>query len=175
MSVNILFVNSDMARKYKDKFADLIYASNHHANFTDSYSHEEADMKCSEMIDYLEKNQAAVLGAFDNDSLIGMLWSYPYPFREDKNRLYISIVHIDETYRGQKIGSRMFSLIDNYAKEKGYRCVFLHTEGDNAQARGFYKHCGFKEERVQLVLDMSKVNNVKPKNKSGGGQQGYSK
>lgn len=156
MAINISFVNCKTAIKYKDKFSNLIYDSNHHANYTESYSHEEANEKCAEMIDYIEKGKATVLGAFDGEVLIGMLWSYVYPFREDTNRLYISIVHIDEKYRGKKIGSQMFDIIENYARQKGYRCIFLHAEGDNAQARGFYKHCGFEEERVQLVLDMSK-------------------
>ncbi len=136
---------------YQSKLSDYIYQSVRNSHYMDSFAQKDAESKCAELKEYLKDNKAVCYGAFDEEQLIGFIWAYEFPFRDDKKRLYISIIHVDVEYRGQHIGSQLIEKVQEYAERNNYNALFLHTEAHNTNAQCFYKSIGFKLERLQLA------------------------
>ena len=53
---------------------------------------------------------------------------------------FIASVFVDENYRGRRISQQMIERIKEYAKELGYRTVYLKSEH-----RGLYEKYGFEK------------------------------
>lgn len=144
-------LNAYDIKLFQETIIRFIYESTTHAAYVDSFAEADAEQKCAELINYLNEGKAMVYGAVKDNALIGFVWAYEYPFREDKSRIYVSILYIDEHFRGQKIGNYLLSEIENEAARQGYSSVFLHTEGSNDGAIKFYDRMGYEMERIQLV------------------------
>ncbi len=149
-------IDSVLCHEYRETISRYIYKSVVNSRFMDSYTEEDARAKCGELEHYLEQDKAVVYGAFDGDQMAGFIWAYDYPFREDRNRLYISIIYLDPSFRGQHIGQQLIAAVRTYAADNGYRALFLHTEGHNTGAQAFYAAMGFAVERLQLVEEIDK-------------------
>jgi ribosomal protein S18 acetylase RimI-like enzyme len=50
------------------------------------------------------------------------------------------------------VGSRLVAAASSWAKERGLRCLTLHTGAANTTARTFYEALGFRDEDVRLTL-----------------------
>lgn len=144
-------LNAYNIRLFQETIIGFIYESTTRATHIDSFTEADAKQKCAELINCLNKDKAMVYGAVKDNALIGFVWAYEYPFREDKSRIYVSILYIDVHFRGQKIGNYLLSEIENEAAKQGYSFIFLHTEGSNNGAIKFYDKMGYEIERIQLV------------------------
>ena len=56
--------------------------------------------------------------------------------------LYIDVMWLDESYRGNGYGKLMITQAEKMGKENG--CVFSHTSTFNYQSPGFYIACGYE-------------------------------
>lgn len=147
----------DDVQKYKNEIRDFIYDSVKMSNYEESYTKEKAFEKAEELSDYVRDEKAIVLGAFYKESLIGFLWAYAFPFREDINRLYVSIVHVLDEYRNMHIGAELLTQIENLARMRGYDKIFLHAEATNKRACDFYESNNYAKERIQYVKKIDTV------------------
>lgn len=136
---------------YKREIVRFIYESVKNTSYEESYLYADAEAKYEELLAHMEEGNAIVCGAAAGDELIGFIWGYEYPFRDDKSRLYVSILHVDERFRGCGAGRSLLAEIEESAKKKGCRSVFLHAEAFNTGAIRFYERMGFQAERIQLV------------------------
>lgn len=158
--MEIVQINSGLCEKYERKIKTIIFESVHNSHFMDSFTMECAEKKYCELKEYLRANQAIVYGVIANNELIGFLWGYEFPFRDDKKRIYISVIYIDKAFRGNHLGAKLLKKICEYAKKHEYGAIFLHTEAHNLNAQYFYKMMGFKQERIQLVKYLNEPYNV---------------
>jgi ribosomal protein S18 acetylase RimI-like enzyme len=113
------------------------------------FSFEDAVAKIEEMIDHLTNGTAMVYGTFDQKDLIGFVWAYEHPFREE-TRIYISEIHVDERYRGRGIGKQLLTAVESMARSRGYKALYIHAEGDKDDVIRLYQQEGYVIERVQL-------------------------
>ena len=60
----------------------------------------------------------------------------------DIKTLYIDDLCVDETIRGQHIGSKLYSYVVNFARESGCYNLTLNVWACNESARRFYEKCG---------------------------------
>lgn len=146
--------------KYNLYIKRFIYESNNHCKYMKDYSMEEAERKALEMRDYICRIKTLVYGAVEDDKLIGFVWSDEIPFREDTNRLYISIEYVDAEYRNRDIESQLYRALEKEAIERGYNALFLHTEACNEDALLFYYREGFVKERIQLVKYLDNMDKI---------------
>lgn len=153
--MNIRLMTADDLSIYKNDIALFIYESVRMSNYEDGYCLCQAEQKCDELHGYLMSDRAIIVGAFEDNCMLGFLWAYEYPFREDKNRLYVSIVHVKEKYRNQHIGARLLEKIETVAKERNFDAIYLHAEASNVRACRFYEHMQYSCERVQLVKQLN--------------------
>ncbi len=168
MKIKRLFAKD--CEKYQKELTYYIYESVKNAAFEESYVEEQAYQKYQELHDYLDQEKAIVFGAFEEQRLIGFLWSYPYPFRDDKKRLYVSILHIDSEFRNKHYGEELLKKMEDVAVDLGFQAIYLHAEAQNQGALRFYERAGYKKERIQLVKQVSSMDRKGANTYRGGGK-----
>jgi ribosomal protein S18 acetylase RimI-like enzyme len=114
-----------------------------------SFTYKDAEQKMDGLIEHVSNGSAIVYGVYDSEDLIGYVWAYEHPFREEI-RMYVNEIHVDETYRNRGIGKQLLSSVENLAKSKGYGALYIHAEGDNDGAIRLYQKEGYEIERIQL-------------------------
>jgi len=74
---------------------------------------------------------------------------------QDMTTLYIDDLCVDETLRGQKIGSRLYEYVLDYAKQIGCYNVTLNVWACNESAKKFYEKCGLKPQKIGMETILS--------------------
>jgi len=62
--------------------------------------------------------------------------------------LSIDDLYVNPQFRGKKIGSKIMSEIEDYARKNKYKRLQLHAEMDNESAHGLYRRLGFHDEEM---------------------------
>lgn len=68
----------------------------------------------------------------------------------DIKTLYIDDLCVDEDFRGQKIGRRIYEYVLNFAREQGCYNVTLNVWELNAGAKKFYEACGLLPQKTGM-------------------------
>lgn len=58
--------------------------------------------------------------------------------------LYLQTLTVRQSARGQGVGKALLEAGKRYARENGYRGIYLQAQDDNLNACRFYLHCGFE-------------------------------
>lgn len=69
-------------------------------------------------------------------------------FLTDIKTLYIDDLCVDETIRGQHVGSRIYEYVVDFAKREGCYNVTLNVWSCNPPAMKFYEACGLKPQKI---------------------------
>jgi len=69
-----------------------------------------------------------------------------------RNVLFIDVMAVDESLRGQGIGRALFDYIRRYAASEHFDGVELQVNARNTAAYHMYKHYGFTEKSINLEL-----------------------
>ena len=88
---------------------------------------------------------STVLGAFDNDRLIGTVM-----VGHDGHRGWVYYLAVDESARGTGLGRQMMSAAENWLHERGTVKVQLMVRSTNKAVVGFYEHLGYEDGDVQV-------------------------
>lgn len=81
----------------------------------------------------------------DNNMVIGYTG-----LQKQENKLFLSKLYILKEYRGKNIATKSFEFIENLAKEKGLKSIFLTVNRFNNHAINVYKHKGFINVKSQV-------------------------
>ena len=94
-------------------------------------------MRCNDFLDW-----ERVMAAADNGKIIGFaVFSEKDGLpKEYEQAPYISLVFVDEAYRGNRISQKLIQHAIGYARELGYKTVYLKSEH-----RGLYEKYGFEK------------------------------
>ncbi len=68
----------------------------------------------------------------------------------DIKTLYIDDICVDESLRGNHIGSSLYEYVIDYAKREGYYNVTLNVWSCNPQALKFYEACGLVPYKIEM-------------------------
>lgn len=68
----------------------------------------------------------------------------------DIRTLYIDDLCVDETCRGEHIGSRLYEYVLDYARREGCYNVTLNVWSCNEAAMRFYEHCGLTPQKIGM-------------------------
>lgn len=121
--------------------------------YLDSFTYKDAEQKIEGLIEHVSNGSAMVYGVFDSEDLIGYVWAYEHQFR-DEVRVYVNEIHVDKPYRGRGIGRQLLAAVEQLARERGYRALYIHAEGNNDGAIRLYESQGYATERVQLRKEL---------------------
>ena len=70
---------------------------------------------------------------------------------EENGKMFLSKLYILKEYRGKQVASKAFEFIENLAKEKKLKSVWLTVNKNNNHAIEVYKHKGFVVIRKQVA------------------------
>lgn len=70
---------------------------------------------------------------------------------EESGKMFLSKLYILKEYRGKGFSSKTFEFIENLAKEKNLKSVWLTVNKNNNHAIEVYKHKGFVVIRKQVT------------------------
>ncbi|WP_432664172.1 GNAT family N-acetyltransferase [Wukongibacter baidiensis] len=79
--------------------------------------------------------------ALDQEKVVGGVYGYLI-----QDYLYVSLLWVDEAYRGNDVATKLMDLIEGEAKEKGYKNFYLGT--CTFQAKDFYEKRGYKVKMI---------------------------
>ncbi|RBQ31420.1 GNAT family N-acetyltransferase [Arcobacter sp. FW59] len=102
-----------------------------------------------------ENPQNAMFIALNKDKIIACISIFKYDFRiknlqytEDENIAEVSRCYVEEKYRRQGIGTKLFKEAINFAKKQKYEILYLHTHYFLSGGFDFWKRMQFK-----IILD----------------------
>lgn len=144
-----LLLNREQCLKYKERLTSFYYSNIKTCAYMGSFTYKDAEQKMDGLIEHVSNGSAIVYGVYDSEDLIGYVWAYEHPFREEI-RMYVNEIHVDEAYRNRGIGKNLLSAVENQARERGYGALYIHAEGENDGAIRLYQNEGYVIERVQL-------------------------
>ena len=144
-----LLLDREQCLKYKERLTCFYYSNIKSCAFMDSLTYKDAEQKINGLIEHVSNDSAMVYGVFDTDKLVGFVWAYEHPFREEI-RVYVNEIHVEGAYRNRGIGKQLLYAVESLARERGYGALYIHAEGDNDGAIRLYQNEGYAIERVQL-------------------------
>jgi ribosomal protein S18 acetylase RimI-like enzyme len=119
----------------------------------------EADVE--DMLGDVENHHGKVWFAESEGSVvgyvIGVIWD-----QSEKNKLEIGPhklgqvldLFIDESMRGQGLGSKFLSMMEKYFKDEGCDSMWVNTNAHNQPARNLYKKFGFVDRELGLLKNI---------------------
>ena len=148
-----ILLNREKCLEYKERLTGFYYSNIKTCAFMDNFTYKDAEQKIDSLIEHVSNGSAIVYGVFDSENLIGYVWAYEHPFREEV-RIYVNEIHVAEAYRNRGIGKQLLHAIENMAKERGYGALYIHAEGNNDGAIRLYQNEGYEIERIQLRKEL---------------------
>lgn len=69
-----------------------------------------------------------------------------------RNILFIDAMAVDENFRRQGVGRKMFERVKEIARERNCDGIELQVNARNKEAFEMYRRCGFTEKSVNMEL-----------------------
>jgi len=140
-----------------DSIIKLLYQVHDvHANIRpDLFIKGKKKYSINQLKNILTDNLKPIFVYEENDNVCGYCFCIIEENENDGSRakiktLYIDDLCVDEKYRKQGIGKRLFEYTKNYAKECGCYSITLNVWEGNDVAKKFYESIGFKTLKTTL-------------------------
>lgn len=109
----------------------------------------------SQLTDIIADDATPVFVARKSENVVGYAFCIHKQFVDDNNMtdvktLYIDDLCVDETVRGEHIGSRLYEFVLDYARQNNYYNVTLNVWADNINALKFYEKIGLKVQKIGM-------------------------
>lgn len=151
--VNIGFISEVDINENSIEIIELLN-NNYLINFPNHYGLSSFVISnFNDMKKYINNGSALVVGAYSEEKVIGFLWAYRRLFLGEE-RLHISHIVVDATFRGHGIGSRMIDFIEQHALKNEIKTIELLTTSTNEKTIKFYNKHGFSVTRVQFEKNL---------------------
>lgn len=89
-------------------------------------------------------NNYFCIGFYDQDHLVGLTSCWTTSKVYSGKQLEVDNVIIDKSFQSRGYGKIFFELIEQWAKENGYKSVELNTYIENDRSHKFYFNQGYK-------------------------------
>lgn len=118
----------------------------HHRGRPDIFKGSGTKYTASELMEIIADDSRPVF-VYDNDGVKGYAFCVMEEVKGDSARcdrksLYIDDLCVDEDARGERIGSKLYEYVKNYAKKEGCHSLTLNVWECNSAARKFYEKQG---------------------------------
>lgn len=104
-----------------------------------------------------DKKRPIFAAVDENDCLLGYAFCIFQQHLNDNiltdiKTLYIDDLCVDETKRGLHIGSTLYNVVLDFAREHGCYNVTLNVWSCNESAMKFYENCGLRPQKVGMEV-----------------------
>ncbi len=129
---------------------DLLISS-YESNFNISRElcNATVESKIQELDQYVKDQKAALLGVFNDATLVGFVWCYIHDYFGEM-RLHVNQIVIDKDFRGQGIAKKLLAETEKYAAELNIKTIDLFVTEENIAAVLMYEDLGYVTERRYL-------------------------
>jgi GNAT superfamily N-acetyltransferase len=93
-----------------------------------------------------DKQSGVYLLALASGEPVGFLGAFDGVFASTRGVIFVAHVGIRESFRGRRIGTRLFQGIETWARERGARRLELRVAETNRRAQALYRGSGFVVE-----------------------------
>ncbi|MFB9974857.1 GNAT family N-acetyltransferase [Allobacillus sp. SKP2-8] len=113
-------------------------------------SKEQSTILCTEKInlipDYINQQNAILIGAYEGEILAGFLWLYKHNYFGEM-RLHINQIIVDKRFRGKSVGNQLMKEAERVAKQYEIKIIDLFVSETNLKAINMYDSIGYTTER----------------------------
>lgn len=88
----------------------------------------------------------------DNQVCAVLVLNIIIPFHQIPLIGRIDILCVDESYRGQGIGTQLIKIAQTYAQQKGCSNIILTSSNHRTQAHAFYKSLGYRTPETTFFV-----------------------
>ena len=138
---------SDVYANFNDllKLMDIVLMENISQCFDENISREYLN----KLPKYIEENNAFVIGAYNQDKLIGFHWCY-YTKIFGEKRVHSNFVCVLPNYKGCGIAHEMMKMIEKISIENNVNIIEAMVTYDNKVALRYHEKNGFQIERLKM-------------------------
>lgn len=104
--------------------------------------------KIDEMIEYLKAEKAFCFAYLSDERVLGFLWTCRLT-AEGEDLMHLLYLAVDDSCRGQGIGSRLMFECDEVAKSLGLKTAELNVKLSNKGATKLYRRLGYEDYSIQ--------------------------
>jgi GNAT superfamily N-acetyltransferase len=120
-----------------------------------------AEIDLEETLQNVQKYQGKILLAEQNVDIIGFIIGVIWK-QSEKNELEIGRhrlgevldLFLEESYRGQGIGSKMLTMMEAYFKEQDCDSMWVHLFAPNENAHTVYEKFGFVDRSIGMLKNI---------------------
>jgi len=134
-----MFKIIQLSRKHLDNLVDIDYESEHQGDKENKTS--KSYMK-KELLERFDEGHELFFGYKENKTLIGYVTIKP--FFPGHKHCEVYWLAVRKPSQGKGIGTKLMKFIENYAKKKGFRAVYVYTNKTMEKTRKFYEKLGYK-------------------------------
>jgi ribosomal protein S18 acetylase RimI-like enzyme len=113
-------------------------------------SKELSTSLCTEKVnlipDYINQQNAILIGAYEGEIFVGFLWLYKHNYFGEI-RLHVNQIIVDKRFRGKSIGNQLMKEAERVAKQYDIKIIDLFVSETNLQAINMYDSIGYTTER----------------------------
>ena len=124
----------------------------HHRGRPDIFRGGTKKYTDAELTEILTDDERPVFAAFDGGSLTGYVFCIAQKgggnILTDIRTLYIDDLCVDESRRGEHIGTALYRYVVEYARSRGFYNVTLNVWTCNEAAMRFYGSLGMKPQKI---------------------------
>ena len=127
----------------------------HHQGRPDIFRAGAQKYGASQVIAMLSDPATPIFVAAEADKLLGYCFCFIKQIEDDPvlcdcTSLYIDDLCVDESCRGQHVGSALYREVCRYAKSRKCYNVTLNVWSCNESALKFYERCGLKPQKIGM-------------------------
>lgn len=137
----------------------LVQVNNVHSkNRPDLFIKDKTKYTREELLDIMQNDTRPIFVAADEeDNIKGYAFGVFQSHVEDNNfpnivTFYIDDICVDETCRGEHVGTEIYNYVKEYAKSKGCYNITLNVWEGNDSAKKFYESCGFQIQKYGMEV-----------------------
>ena len=126
----------------------------HHRGRPDIFKCNVTKYDADELMGIINSDKTPVFVCVDeDDNVMGHAFCIHKQFVDDHvltdvRTLYIDDICVDEKYRRQRVGSKLYCEVKRYAKEQGFYNITLNVWSCNPAAMEFYQKMGLLPQKV---------------------------
>lgn len=112
-----------------------------------------------------DESVRSALAIILNDNSLGRVWiiqdgskaigyvvlTFGYSLEYQGRDAFIDEIYIQESYRGQGVGTKVFQFVEGVCPSLGIKALHLEVERQNTAAQGFYQKIGFQDHDRYLM------------------------